>query len=309
MVFLIAIDRKTIPNYMKYVIGGTAGMLGTCIVQPLDLVKTRMQVGKGEYKSSFDAISKVFKNEGLLAFYNGLSAGLLRQATYTTARMGVYQTEIESYRNYFNKAPNVFASMGMGIFAGACGAMVGNPAEVALIRMTADNMLPVDQRRNYKNAGEALVRIVREEGVLALWRGSMPTVGRAMIVNMVQLASYSQFKTLFKQSFEMADGLGLHICSSMMSGLLTTIASMPLDMAKTRIQQMKVIDGKPEYKGTTDVLLKVVRNEGVTHLWKGFVPYLCRLGPHTVFAFVFLEQLNNAYYKYVLGEDNKGSSI
>ena len=45
------------------------------------------------------------------------------------------------------------------------------------------------------------------------------------------------------------DGIFLHFCASMISGLVTTTASMPVDIAKTRIQNMKVIDGKPEYKG------------------------------------------------------------
>ena len=36
----------------------------------------------------------------------------------------------------------------------------------------------------------------------------------------------------------------------MISGFITTVASMPVDIAKTRIQNMKIIDGKPEYRGT-----------------------------------------------------------
>ncbi|XP_001983245.2 mitochondrial 2-oxoglutarate/malate carrier protein [Drosophila grimshawi] len=303
--------KKTMPNYMKYVLGGTAGMLATIVVQPLDLVKTRMQIsgasGTKEYSSSFDCMAKILRSEGLLGFYNGVSAGLLRQATYTTTRMGVYQMALDAYRNRFEKPPNVLGSLAMGIIAGACGAMVGNPAEVSLIRMMADNRLPADQRRNYRNVGNALTRIVKEEGILALWRGCLPTVGRAMVVNMVQLGSYSQFKSAFKRHID--EGLGLQIAASMMSGLLTTIASMPLDMAKTRIQQMKFIDGRPEYTGALDVIGKVIRNEGIVSLWKGFTPYLCRIGPHTVLAFVFLEQLNGAYRKYVLGDKQSGSGL
>jgi len=33
----------------------------------------------------------------------------------------------------------------------------------------------------------------------------------------------------------------------MVSGLVTTAASMPVDILKTRIQNMKIIDGKPEF--------------------------------------------------------------
>ena len=43
----------------------------------------------------------------------------------------------------------------------------------------------------------------------------------------------------------------------MISGLATTAASMPVDIAKTRIQNMKMIDGKPEFTGAIDVLGKV----------------------------------------------------
>lgn len=48
----------------------------------------------------------------------------------------------------------------LGVAAGSIGAFVGTPAEVALIRMTADGRLPVEQRRNYKSVVDALVRFV-----------------------------------------------------------------------------------------------------------------------------------------------------
>jgi solute carrier family 25 oxoglutarate transporter 11 len=62
--------------------------------------------------------------------------------------------------------PNFFMKAGLGMVAGACGAFVGTPAEVALVRMTSDGRLPLDQRRNYSNVFNALVRIASEEGVL-----------------------------------------------------------------------------------------------------------------------------------------------
>lgn len=79
-------------------------MLATCFVHPMDVVKNRMQVsGIGtkvkEYKTSFHAFGGIMKNEGVPALYSGLSAGLLRQATYTTARLGVFNglTEKATY--------------------------------------------------------------------------------------------------------------------------------------------------------------------------------------------------------------------
>ncbi|XP_005188745.1 mitochondrial 2-oxoglutarate/malate carrier protein [Musca domestica] len=304
-----ATPAKSIPNGLKFVFGGGAGMGATMIVQPFDLVKTRMQIsgagsGKKEFRNSFHCMQTVISKEGPLGLYQGIGAALLRQATYTTGRLGMFSYLNDAYKAYFNKDPNVSASMLMGIIAGACGAFIGTPAEVALVRMASDGRLPLAERRNYKNVFNALTRITTEEGLATLWRGSLPTVGRAMVVNMTQLASYSQFKTYFKNGpLQMEEGIKLHFCASMLSGLLTTIASMPLDMAKTRIQNQKYVDGKPEYRGTIDVLGRVLRQEGVLALWKGFTPYYCRLGPHTVLTFIFLEQLNQAYFNFAAKKD------
>lgn len=130
--------------------------------------------------------------------------------------------------------PKLIMRMGMGMVAGACGALVGTPAEVALIRMTADGRLPIAERRNYTSVVNALSRITTEEGFAALFRGCIPTMGRAMVVNMAQLSSYSQAKGYIVEKFQMNDGIKLHFFASMISGFITTVASMPVDIAKTR---------------------------------------------------------------------------
>jgi solute carrier family 25 oxoglutarate transporter 11 len=130
-----------------------------------------------------------------------------------------------------------------------------------------------------------------------------------MVVNAAQLASYSQAKQLVLSTGYFKENILLHFIASMISGLVTTAASMPVDIAKTRIQNMKYIDGKPEYRGALDVLGKVVRGEGFFSLWKGFTPYYARLGPHTVLTFIFLEQMNTYYAKYVLKDVSRRSSL
>lgn len=55
-----------------------------------------------------------------------------------------------------------------------------------------------------------------------------------------------------------------------------------------------------------DVLIRVIKNEGFFSLWKGFTPYYARLGPHTVLTFIFLEQMNQYYKQYVLGDKSSG---
>lgn len=278
-------------------------MGATLFVQPLDLVKNRMQLsgeggGQKMYKNSAHAVRSILKNEGIVGIYTGLSAGLLRQATYTTTRLGVYTMLMDSVTKSDGTPPNFFTKALLGMTAGATGAFVGTPAEISLIRMTADGRLPVEQRRGYTSVFNALSRIIREEGLFTLWRGCGPTVSRAIVVNAAQLASYSQAKQFLLGTGYFRDDIFCHFVASMISGFVTTLASMPVDIAKTRIQNMKTINGKPEYSGAINVLTRTVRAEGIFSLWKGFTPYYFRLGPHTVLTFIFLEQFNKMYRRF-----------
>lgn len=250
--------------------------------------------------NSFQTGAAVLKNEGFSGLYKGLSAGLFRQITYTTTRLGVYN----SLSNHFaptdgSNVPFVM-KFAFGVIAGGMGAMVGTPGDLALIRMMADGRLPPEQRRNYKHIGDALTRIVRSDGFFGMWRGCTPTVVRAMALNSAQLAGYSQTKEALIKSGLLKDGFGCHFTASLFAGFLATAVSIPADLLKTRYQNMRVVNGVPEYKGVLDVLARTVKAEGALALWKGFFPYFVRLGPHTIIALTVLEQFTSMYKKHLM---------
>ena len=72
----------------------------------------------------------------------GLSAGLLRQATYTTARLGIHAKIVDFLKEQNKGAPPLVQKAGAGLAAGGLGAMFGSPADLSLIRMQADGTLP-----------------------------------------------------------------------------------------------------------------------------------------------------------------------
>lgn len=291
-------------HYLKYLFGGLSGIVGASCLHPVDLVKTRMQTqGIGgqrkEYKNTIDAFKKIVKNEGVTGLYKGLTCAMLRQATYSTARIGVYANLYFKYQENMGKTPNLLTSMAMGMFAGACGALVGTPAEVALIRMTTDGRLPKNEQRNYKSVFDALTRIKREEGLRRLWVGCLPTMGRSMAVNMTELSIITQLREYLMDQWEMEEGLKMYSIAASISAFVTSIVALPLDIAKTRLQNMKTLDGKAEYRGTIDVLIKITRNEGVLSLWKGFTPYLCRLGPYCIITYTLFGEMIMLHESYI----------
>jgi solute carrier family 25 oxoglutarate transporter 11 len=184
-----------------------------------------------------------------------------------------------------------------GLIAGGVGAAVGNPADLAMVRMQADGRLPLADRRNYRSVGDAIARMTRDEGVRSLWRGSSLTVNRAMIVTASQLATYDQAKeAILARRGPGADGLGTHVAASFAAGIVAAAASNPVDVVKTRVMNMKVAPGAPPpYAGAMDCALKTVRSEGVMALYKGFIPTVSRQGPFTVVLFVTLEQVRKVF--------------
>jgi solute carrier family 25 (mitochondrial oxoglutarate transporter), member 11 len=274
---------------LPFVNGGLAGMIATTCIQPIDMVKVRLQLAgegaRGGPRPSVIGITRDIIAQGkVLDLYTGLSAGLLRQAVYTTARLGFFDTFQDLLAARAAKAERkvTFAERGAaGLAAGGVAAMIGNPADLALIRMQSDGLKPKDQRANYRSVADALRRIAGTEGIGALWAGAYPTVIRAMALNFGQLTffaeSKAQLKTYCPQWTDSARTFG----ASAIAGFFASFFSLPFDFVKTRLQkQSKGPDGKYPYNGFFDCARKVVRDEGWLRFYRGFGTYYVRIAPH-----------------------------
>jgi len=229
-------------------------------------------------------------------FYKGLDSALLRQLLYTSTRLGLFYTIKDYIVKKTGKEPTMLANTIASLSAGAIGSLVGNPADLALVRMQSDNNLPINERRNYKNVVDALLRTVKEEGIFTLWRGSTPTIVRAMAMNFSLLVPFEEAKK-FLTPF-ISNTRTRAIVASMISGLCATVLSLPFDNIKTKLQKMKKgPDGNFPYKGVTDCILKTSRQEGITRLWVGINTYYVRVAPHAIISLVTNEFLRNFFIK------------
>jgi len=241
--------------------------------------------------------AQILRSEGAAGLFSGVSATMLRQTLYSTTRMGLYDILKTKWTQDNGGVLPLHRKIAAGLIAGGVGAAVGNPADVAMVRMQADGRLPLAERRNYRSVGDAIGRMARDEGVRSLWRGSSLTVNRAMIVTASQLATYDQAKeAILARRGPGADGLATHVAASFTAGLVAAAASNPVDVVKTRMMNMKVAPGAPPpYAGAVDCALKTVRSEGPMALYKGFIPTVMRQGPFTVVLFVTLEQVRKVF--------------
>lgn len=286
------------PTWKKvepFLVGGASGMFATVCIQPIDMVKVRIQLsGEGGAKGggALTILKDCIKNEGIMGLYTGLSAGLLRQATYTTARLGLFRTFTEKF-----DCSSLSAKAVAGLVAGGLGSIVGTPADLALIRMQADGLLPKEQRRNYTGVFNALSRIIKEEGFAGIFKGATPVVVRAMSLNAGMLASHDQvFQECKQRNYSNAMS---HLAAKTVAGFMASAFSLPFDFVKTRIQKQKPdANGVLPYKNGIDCAKQTLAKEGPFAFYKGFLTYYIRIAPHTMITLLAVDAITDFLKQY-----------
>lgn len=264
-------------------------MAAAAFTHPLDLAKVRMQMSNDHSTGFLRTIVRVYKHEGFRHLYAGLTASLLRQATYSTTRFGVYE-ELKSHVQGDDAAPpGALTLVGLACISGLAGAAVGNPADILNVRMQNDQTLAPEKRRNYKHAIDGLLRMMREEGTKSLFRGVTANCARGVLMTASQLASYDTFKRGLLNTGVFSEGLVTHFTASLMAGFVATTVCSPFDVIKTRIMNTQ------KARSFIDVLRYAVKHEGRGFAFRGFVPSFIRLGPHTIVMFMVLEQQKKLY--------------
>lgn len=286
----------TVPGWKgvyPFFVSGIATCSATCCIQPIDMVKVRMQLGGASTTNPFVMGRQIVQEEGALVLYRGLSAALFRQLTYGMSRLGFFQI-LEKKLEVEGKLPferRVAASL----IAGGSGALIGTPADAALIRMQADTVLPPAERRGYKNAIDALLRMAREEGVKGFFSGATPTIARGLAVNVGMLSSFSTYKELVAPYT--GDGQAKTFVGGALSGWTAATFCLPFDFIKTRLQRQKPNpDGSLPYKNMFDCAKKVMAQEGPLAFYTGYMTFVGRITPHILLTWVFLDNIKQVAF-------------
>ncbi|MED6145179.1 hypothetical protein PIB30_022638 [Stylosanthes scabra] len=194
--------RGTRRNLLTVVTGAT--MLSITVLQPLDMVKVRMQLGQG---SGAHIASNMLKFEGgYAAFYKGLSPALLKVALQNVVQVGSYPilattAIVANYRKPLSDLQKYYYWTTAGMMSLA----FTMPICLAQICMQADATFPTAHRQNYTNVFNALNRVIADEGVLALWRGLGSMSAKYFLLTTGNVSSYSPSFRYLKDSLGCGD--------------------------------------------------------------------------------------------------------
>ena len=175
---------------------------------------------------------------------------------------------------------SLLVKVAAGAVSGGVGSAISTPTDLIKIRMQADT-------RSRQSMFAIFTNIVRTQGFTGLYRGVAPNTARAMILTSSQLSSYDHTKCALLDS-GLEDGTTVHCIAAMVSGVICSTAAAPVDLVKSRFmnQEFSHLGVGLKYSNTWDCLKKVVRTEGVSGLYKGWMAAWLRLGPHTMITFI-----------------------
>lgn len=267
---LAALQVSGIP-VRGFLVGASSAMLAAALSHPLDLLKVRLQLQKASEHERFGALAmtrQIFRERGFQGFTRGVTATLLRQFINTGTRIASYQAAKQSM-------PSVFAAM----LAGVTGALIGSPAEVALVRLQAGSA----------SGGviAAILHIARAEGLIALWGGIGPSLIRAVLVSIGQMTCYDLVKDVLL-SVGLREKSALRLLASIVAGFCAAALSNPVDVVKTRLQASGT-----KYANAYECTKCMVRDEGLWSLNGGLLATCARMVPYVTIMLLVHDALSD----------------
>ncbi|KAF2874789.1 mitochondrial 2-oxodicarboxylate carrier protein-like protein [Massariosphaeria phaeospora] len=279
-------SAKALPFRYQFAAGAIAGISESVARYPLDVVKTRIQLQHGVvvdgegYTGVVDCFRKIIRNEGFSRLYRGITAPILMEVPKRAIKFSANDSFSPFYQRLLN-APEITQPLAIltGASAGAVESLVVVPFELIKIRL--------QDRSNagrYTGLLDCVVKVVRQEGPLALYNGFEATLWRHIVWNAGYFGCIFQVRTQLPDPATAANAKAQKtindLAAGFVGGVVGTTFNTPLDVVKSRIQSVAKVQGvRGKYQWAWPSLGVVMKEEGFRALYKGYVAKILRFGP------------------------------
>eukprot|EP00490_Sorites_sp_Unknown_P001126 CAMPEP_0114683928 /NCGR_PEP_ID=MMETSP0191-20121206/58445_1 /TAXON_ID=126664 /ORGANISM="Sorites sp." /LENGTH=311 /DNA_ID=CAMNT_0001965855 /DNA_START=61 /DNA_END=993 /DNA_ORIENTATION=+ len=273
MAFVTKKDSGVKTVVKGFLTGGTQA----AITYPTEYVKTQLQLQSKtnpEYNGIIDCAKKTMDQHGVKGLYRGAGVRIIGAGFQQMCRWGAYTNLTQIFRDpdtgKLSQMNNVICGLGAGICEAVCAV---TPVETVKTRVTDD------QRRgtgNYKGSADAIVKIMKSEGPMGLYRGAFPTIlkqGTNQAVRMpLQVAIFGVISMgdESKKQNPLLNG-----AAGFLAGCGSVLLTQPQDCVKSRMQGEAA---KELYSGTVDCAMKMLNSSlcaGGDDQWHQLCPLPC----------------------------------
>ncbi|ESR42608.1 hypothetical protein CICLE_v10011924mg [Citrus x clementina] len=256
-----------------FVAGAISGAAAKSVTAPLDRVKLLLQthsirVGQESAKKAIgfiEAITLIAKEEGIKGYWKGNLPQVIRVLPYSAVQLFAYET----YKKLFKGKDGELSVIGR-LAAGACAGMTSTfvtyPLDVLRLRLAVEP--------GYQTMSQVALNMLREEGFASFYHGLGPAlIGIAPYIA-VNFCIFDLVKKALPEKYRQKTQTSL--LTAVVSAGVATLTCYPLDTIR-RQMQMK---GTP-YKSVIDAFAGIVERDGVTGLYRGFVPNALKTLPNS----------------------------
>jgi solute carrier family 25 (adenine nucleotide translocator) protein 4/5/6/31 len=265
---------------MKFVIdlasGGTAAAVSKTAVAPIERVKLLLQVQHAsksievKYKGIIDVLIRVPKEQGFWSLWRGNLANVIRYFPTQALNFAFKDTYKRIFMDGVDKNKQFWKffmmNLASGGAAGATSLCFVYPLDFARTRLAAD--VGKGASREFQGLGDCLVKIFKSDGPIGLYRGFFVSVQGIIIYRAAYFGMFDTAKSVAsgggKEKLNFFVAWAIAQVVTVGSGIL----SYPWDTVRRR---MMMQSGRKEimYKNTLDCALKIVKNEGLSAMFKG----------------------------------------
>jgi len=316
--------------------GALGGVFSNAVVYPLDTVKTRIQAAPAQHGrkqrqvSILSVLMRIIKEEGIAGYYGGFFASMLNTFSQQYAYFFVYSFVRTSYiKRLAAKSKSVqlstAAELILGAIAGALAQIFTIPVSVIATRQQVGRSVAwteeegdqstADSKKSkepYDDSFLAVARdIIRQDGVSGLWLGLSTSL--VLTVNpSITYGVYERIKSIILSDPQQKLSPWGAFALGASSKTLATIVTYPYIMAKTRIQTRSARSqaslplspgsppSKPQHAGAIDILVNVLRSEGITGWYQGMSAQITKAVLSQALLFMSKEQFETLALSLVL---------
>ena len=272
---------------------GFAGGLSVAIMNPLDTLKVRYQVATDPGAMRGFA-GQILRREGLWRglWLPGVNANFWGIGVSSVGRVGCYPYVRDGLLNAVGLEKNAGVMFVAGLLAGAVGYLVSSPVyQVKTLAQAEAGLLEngvfatgasVGKAPRYASLVQGLATLKRDGH---LWRGAGALVVRGALLSAGMQVGYDGFKTWAKRRGALEDGPVLHGLAACAGGVGAGVCATPADVVMTRYQASST------YRSAVGAAADILRKDGVLAFYRGFTPFVVRLGPVFLISLPLTEQI------------------
>ncbi|CAG9853831.1 unnamed protein product [Phyllotreta striolata] len=184
----------------------------------------------------------------------------------------------------------VLITLTSGAIAGALAKTTIAPLDRTKINFQVSHK-PYSTRKAFK----FILKTLKQEGFLALWRGNSATMARIVPHAAIQFTAHEQWKRVLKVDQAGGNTPGKLFLAGSLAGVTSQSLTYPLDLARARM----AVTSRQEYSTLRQVFMKIYHCEGISVLYRGYVPTILGVIPYAGVSFFTYDTLKRVYREHV----------